>query len=90
MLDRIESPRDLLEFKLGTALKMETTVLDMLGRLSDEGRRTELKRRLEHHADETRSQIENIEQSFAALGREPERQAVPGHRKRSTRRATRT
>ena len=36
VLDRIESPRDLLDFKLGAALKMERTVLEMLDRLQDE------------------------------------------------------
>ena len=42
ILDRIESPRDLLEFKLGAALKMERTVLGMLDTLHDEARRDEL------------------------------------------------
>ena len=66
--DRIQSPRDLLEFKLGSTLKMERTVLEMLETLEDEARRGELKHQFRHHADETRDQIENIEQAFAALG----------------------
>ena len=77
VLDRIESPRDLVEFKLGAALTMENTVLEMLDKLRDEARGTELKQLLAHHADETRSQIENIEQAFAALGTKPDDKPCP-------------
>jgi ferritin-like metal-binding protein YciE len=77
VLDRIESPRDLLEFKLGSALKMENTVLDMLGKLEEEANRPALKQQLSHHADETRGQITNIEKSFAALGIEPDDKPCP-------------
>jgi ferritin-like metal-binding protein YciE len=77
VLDRIESPRDLVEFKLGAALRMENIVLDMLDRLVDEARGTTLKELLAHHADETRSQVENIEQAFAALGSEADEKPCP-------------
>jgi ferritin-like metal-binding protein YciE len=77
VLDRIESPRGLLEFKLGSALKMEHTVLEMLDKLREEARRPELKRQFAHHADETRAQIENLEQSFAALGTEADDKPSP-------------
>jgi ferritin-like metal-binding protein YciE len=72
VLDRIESPRDLVEFKLGAALKMENTVLAMLGKLQDEARSGELKQQFAHHADETVGQIENLERAFGALGAEPD------------------
>jgi ferritin-like metal-binding protein YciE len=68
VLDKIETPADLLTFKLGEALKMENTVLEMLGRLEQEAQRRELKDQFSHHADETRGQIDNLEQAFAALG----------------------
>ena len=68
VLDRIQSPRDFLEFKLGAALKMEQRVLQMLDKLQDEVRSEELRQQFRHHADETRSQIENIEHSFSVLG----------------------
>jgi len=77
VLDRIETPRDLLELKLGAALKMENTVLKMLHKLGEEARGAELKQQLAHHADETRSQIENIEQAFAALGAEDDEKPCP-------------
>jgi ferritin-like metal-binding protein YciE len=77
ILDRIETPRDFVEFKLGAALKMENTVLKMLGKLEEEARGGELKQLFRHHADETRSQIENIEQAFAALGAEADEKPCP-------------
>ena len=44
----------------------------MLGDLEDKARRDELKQQFRHHADETRQQIDNIEQVFRALGEEPD------------------
>jgi ferritin-like metal-binding protein YciE len=76
LLDRIESPRALLEFKLGSALKMEHTVLEMLGKLHAEAHRAELKQQLAHHADETRGHITNIEQA-SALGVEADDKPCP-------------
>jgi ferritin-like metal-binding protein YciE len=77
ILERIETPRDLLEFKLGSALKMENVVLDMLEKLQEKAHSGALKQQLSHHADETRSQIENIEQAFAALGLEADDKPCP-------------
>jgi ferritin-like metal-binding protein YciE len=77
VLDRIESPRDLLEFKLGAAYKMEEVVLQMLGKLHDKAHSDQLKQQLRHHADETRSQIGRIEQSFSLLGLEPDQKPCP-------------
>src|ERR1051326_767806 len=77
MFERIESSTELFTHKLGAALKMERTVLEMLGELEEKARRGELKEQLRHHADETRSQIRNLEAAFAALGAEPDEQACP-------------
>lgn len=68
IFDKIDTPAELLTFKLGSALKMENTVLDMLGKLEQEAKRPALKDQLRLHADQTRGQIENIEQAFASLG----------------------
>ena len=70
MFDKIETPRGLFTYKLGSALTMERTVLDMLGQLEEAARGQELKQQLHHHANETRQQIANIEQAFTALGAE--------------------
>jgi ferritin-like metal-binding protein YciE len=77
LVDRIESPRDLLTFKLGAALNMEHTVLEMLGNLEAEAQGQDLKGQLSHHADETREQISNLEQAFAALGLDPDQKPCP-------------
>jgi ferritin-like metal-binding protein YciE len=77
LLDKINSPRGLFTYKLGSALKMETTVLDMLGDLEANSQRDELKAQFRHHADETRGQIRNIEMAFAELGEEPDDKPCP-------------
>ena len=74
---KIHNPRELFAFKLGAALTMENTVLDMLGQLQEEANSSELKQQLRHHAEETRGQIRNLQQAFQALGREPEEQPCP-------------
>jgi ferritin-like metal-binding protein YciE len=68
MFDKLKTPRDAFTFKLGSALKMENKVLDMLEDLEQEAQHQELKQQFRHHADETRQQIRNIEQAFEALG----------------------
>ena len=77
MFDTIETPRQLFTHKLGAALTMERTVLDMLGQLQEAAQGQELKQQLNHHADETRQQIANIEQAFAALGAEVDDKPCP-------------
>ncbi|MEA2248565.1 MAG: hypothetical protein QOH46_3094 [Solirubrobacteraceae bacterium] len=77
LLDKIDTPRELFTYKLGSALKMENTVLDMLGDLEAEAQREELKAQFRHHADETRHQIRNIELAFAELGEEADDKPCP-------------
>jgi ferritin-like metal-binding protein YciE len=74
---KVHNPQQLFAFKLGAALTMENTVLDMLGRLQEEARAGELKQQLRHHAEETQAQIRNIRHAFDALGREAEEQPCP-------------
>jgi ferritin-like metal-binding protein YciE len=72
MFEKFNTPAELFSYKLGSALKMENTVLKMLGRLEQEAQAAPLKQQFSHHADETREQIRNIEQAFGALGEEPD------------------
>jgi ferritin-like metal-binding protein YciE len=72
MFDKLNNSREAFGHKLGSALTMEQDVLGMLGDLEEKARQAELKRQFHHHADETRQQIENIEQVFRALGEEPD------------------
>ncbi|MCW3003632.1 MAG: hypothetical protein JWQ20_2930 [Conexibacter sp.] len=72
MFDRLNSPREAFTFKLGSALKMENKVLDMLGDQENDANRDELKQQIRQHADETRQHVRNVEQSFQLLGQEPD------------------
>jgi ferritin-like metal-binding protein YciE len=72
MFDKISNQREFFGHKLGSALTMEQDVLGMLGDLQEKARSSELKQQFRHHADETRQQIDNIEQAFRALGEEPD------------------
>jgi ferritin-like metal-binding protein YciE len=77
LFEKIETPRELFTYKLGAALKMEQTVLDMLGDLQEESQHVELKQQFRHHADETQQQIRNLEQAFELLGEEPDDKPCP-------------
>jgi ferritin-like metal-binding protein YciE len=72
MFERLHNPEETFEFKLGSALTMERNVLEMLGDLEEESTKAELKQQFHHHAQETRQQIDNIEQVFRARGHEPD------------------
>ena len=73
----IETPQDLFAHKLGATLKMENTVLEMLGELEEKAQSDQLKQQFRHHADETRQQIRNLEQAFSAIGVEPTENPCP-------------
>jgi len=73
----IETPHELFLHKLGAALTMEETILDMLDKLQEEASDPTLKRNLQHHRRETENHVANLQQIFRALGEEPETQACP-------------
>jgi ferritin-like metal-binding protein YciE len=75
LFDKLKTPRDAFTFKLGSALKMENKVLDMLGDLEKKASHEELKQQFRHHADETRQHIRNLEMAFQAIGEEPDEHA---------------
>jgi ferritin-like metal-binding protein YciE len=75
MLEKFETPNELFSYKLGCALKMEDTVVNMLDRLQGAAQRDEVREQLRHHQDETRQQIQNIERAFASIGEEPDKNA---------------
>lgn len=61
---------EIFSFKLGSALSMENTILEMLGELQEKTNRDEIRAMLATHQDETRQHIANIEKSFELLGEE--------------------
>jgi ferritin-like metal-binding protein YciE len=69
MFERLNTPAEAFNYKLGAALKMEHTVLDkILADSIEESHDDKLKQLFRHHADETRGQIANLERTFAAFG----------------------
>jgi ferritin-like metal-binding protein YciE len=77
MLERLNTPEQLYNYKLGAALKMEHTVLEMLDDNAQAAQSSELEPLFRHHQDETREQIANLEKAFAALGWEVDDSPCP-------------
>jgi ferritin-like metal-binding protein YciE len=74
---KVETPTELFVHKLGAALTMEGTILEMLEELQEEASDPKLQRDLQQHHTETQQQIQNLQRVFQALGEEPEAQPCP-------------
>jgi ferritin-like metal-binding protein YciE len=74
---KIETPRELFVHKVGAALTMEETILEMLEELHEEASDPQLQRNLQQHYRETHQHVANLHQVFQALGEEPEKQPCP-------------
>ena len=75
--DTVETPRDLYIHKLGAALKMETTILEMLPQLEERAHDPQLQQALKHHYQETQGHVQNLQRVFQALGQEPDESPCP-------------
>jgi ferritin-like metal-binding protein YciE len=73
----IETPRDLFVHKLGAALTMEETIIEMLENLQEEASNPTLQYNLQQHYKETQQHVANLHQVFQALGEEPEKESCP-------------
>jgi ferritin-like metal-binding protein YciE len=73
----IESPRELYIHKLGAALKMENTILEMIPQLEEHANNEQLRQALEHHRQETERHVANVERAIQALGEEPDESPCP-------------
>jgi ferritin-like metal-binding protein YciE len=76
-MPQLTTPAELFTHKLGAALTMEQTVLQMLQTLEQNAHDAELKERFAHHRNETEQQIANLNQVFSALGEQPGTQPCP-------------
>ena len=76
-MPQITDPQQLFTHKLGAALTMEQTVLEMLQTLEQEAQDEQLKQQFSHHRTETEQQVRNLEQAFSALGSPPQSQPCP-------------
>jgi ferritin-like metal-binding protein YciE len=77
MFERLNTPEELYNYKLGAALKMEQTVLEMLDDNAQAAQSPDLERLFRHHQDETREQVANLEKGFAAFGWEVDDSPCP-------------
>ena len=77
MFERLNTPEELFNYKLGAALKMEQTVLEMLEDNAEAATDSELEQLFRHHQEETREHIANLEKAFQAFGWEPDDSPCP-------------
>jgi ferritin-like metal-binding protein YciE len=78
MFERLNTPEEVFNYKLGAALKMERTVLEkILDDSIDEAQDERIKQLFRHHAEETREQIRNLEKAFEAFGWEVDDSPCP-------------
>lgn len=77
MFEKLNTPEEIFSFKLGSALSMENTILEMLGELQEKTNRDEIRVLLAAHQDETRQHIANIEKAFELLGEEVDDSPCP-------------
>ena len=77
MFERLNTPEELYHYKLGAALKMEQTVLEMLDENAQEAQDAKLAELFRHHQDETREQIQNLEKAFDVFGWEVDDSPCP-------------
>lgn len=68
MFERLHTPEETYNWQLGAALKMEKKIVGMLDELIEESHDESIKQLFRTHQQETKGQIENIEQAFSALG----------------------
>jgi ferritin-like metal-binding protein YciE len=73
----IETPRELYVHKLGAALKMEKTILDMLPQLEEHANDPRLKESLRQHREETKIHVSNLESAFQGLGEDVDESSSP-------------
>jgi ferritin-like metal-binding protein YciE len=68
---RLTDPRELFVHKLGVVLKSERQIEKTLPKLQKEAQSPQLQQLFEHHLQETKEQISNLEQAFELLGEKP-------------------
>jgi ferritin-like metal-binding protein YciE len=77
MFEKLDTPEEIFSCKLGSALTMESDVLEMLDELQLQTQRDELRELFHTHAEETRQHIRNIAEAFRLLGEEPDDTPCP-------------
>ena len=73
MFERLDTPKQLFDFQLGSALTMEHDSLMMLKELGVTANADDVKELFTHHQTETQGQIENLERIFRSFDMQPDR-----------------
>jgi ferritin-like metal-binding protein YciE len=68
MFERLNTPEEAYNHKLGSALTMERDIVEMLDGLIDKSHDETLKQVLRVHQEETRGHVANIERVFETFG----------------------
>lgn len=76
-MPKVTDPRDLLVHELGVAYAAEKLIEAALPKMVKEANDKDLASGLEHHLEETRQHISNLEESFRLLGEKPQRGKSP-------------
>jgi ferritin-like metal-binding protein YciE len=77
MFERLHTPEEALNYKLGAALKMEREIVDMLDELIEEARDENVKQAFRLHQQETKGHVANVEEAFRAFGWEVDDSPCP-------------
>lgn len=70
MFEHLNTPEEVFSFKLGSALKMERELANLLENFERHTRRREIKQALSEHREETLQHARNIEKCFKLLDQE--------------------
>jgi len=77
MFERLHTPEEAYDYKLGATLKMERKVLEILEQNVEEAHDERVKALFRHHHDETRGHVANVERAFGLLGWEVDDSPCP-------------
>jgi len=77
-MTQMTQPKQLFEHELKDVYYAEKTIERMLPTLVREATSKELTRAFEHHLDETRQQIKNLEKVFSEIGKQAQGESCPG------------
>lgn len=70
MFEHLNTPEEVFSFKLGSALRMEQELANLLERFERALQRRDIKRTMVEHRDETLQHARNIEKCFKLLGQD--------------------
>jgi ferritin-like metal-binding protein YciE len=77
MFERLNTPQEVFNWKLGAALTMEREIVDMLDELIEESQDEAVKQVFRTHQAETRGHVQNLEEVFRTFGWEADDSPCP-------------